>query len=366
MSTPAMTTDHPGGNGTLVRRDGTVWYLSQELRDTMEDWFHWNIAVHGLLGTHTFQFTWSEVVGPYGPAISHDGIDWWFDESIESDRRSFTYTFEDADPVYFAFAPQYHSTHLDHLLTGPGVSDAVERTTITTTTQGRDVPLLSIGPADGDVIVLTARHHACETTASYLLDAIVRHALDDRLTDTHRVLVVPFVDVDGVQRGDQGKSRAPHDHNRDYLDANEITDGIEPLYASTAAIMELVRSLDRVVVGVDFHCPYKWDGRNDHLHFVKAAPETPQLDQFATILAATAAEAGDTCVQYNPDWDIGPTESWNKGFTPTCSWFLGNHASRFAASFEYPYFGTPDNRITPERTDAFGGAFVTALSAFLD
>ena len=366
MSTPTITSEHPGGNGSLVDRDGDVWYVEQELRDTMEDWFHWNIAANGMAGTHTIQFTGSEVVGPFGPAVSFDGIDWWFEETIEHDGRSFTYTFEDADPVYFAFAPQYLRTHLDRFLADDAVAAAVGVSSLTTTAMGRDVPLLSVGPPDGDAIVLTARHHACETTASYLLEAILRHAIDDPLTDQYRLLAVPFVDIDGVQRGDQGKSRAPHDHNRDYLDANEVTDGITPLYASTSGIIDLVRGLDRLVVGVDLHCPFKWGGRNDHLHFVKATDETPEVDEFGAALAAAAADAGEDCVHYDPDWDIGPTESWNKGFTPTCSWFMGKHAERFAASFEYPYFGTPDNRITPERTDAFGAAFVDALSATLD
>jgi hypothetical protein len=36
------------------------------------------------------------------------------------------------------------------------------------------------------------------------------------LRDRVEFLIVPFVDKDGVEEGDQGKNRHPHDHNRDY------------------------------------------------------------------------------------------------------------------------------------------------------
>ena len=38
------------------------------------------------------------------------------------------------------------------------------------------------------------------------------------------VYVIPFVDIDGVENGDQGK-QAPHDHNRDYINS--------PIYPET-------------------------------------------------------------------------------------------------------------------------------------
>ena len=44
-------------------------------------------------------------------------------------------------------------------------------------------------------------------------------------------MMVPFTDYDGAQAGDQGKNRAPHDHNRDY---------VEFLYPETKAITEWI------------------------------------------------------------------------------------------------------------------------------
>ena len=64
--------------------------------------------------------------------------------------------------------------------------------------------------------------------------ASVLQSLIDQPLDGYRVICVPFVDYEGVIRGDQGKSRVPHDHNRDY---NE-----RPLYPEVAAIQKLLGS----------------------------------------------------------------------------------------------------------------------------
>ena len=68
-------------------------------------------------------------------------------------------------------------------------------------------------------ILLTARHHACESVANYVLEGLLDGLLREKysVTEDCKVLVVPFMDIDGVEDGDQGKSRFPHDHNRDYL-----------------------------------------------------------------------------------------------------------------------------------------------------
>ena len=99
--------------------------------------------------------------------------------------------------------------------------------------------LLRLGRLDGEAeqcVLLTCRHHACEMMASYSLEGIMEAVLASdegrRLREQVEFFVVPFMDKDGVEEGDQGKNRKPHDHNRDY-------DG-ESLYASVRAVRELV------------------------------------------------------------------------------------------------------------------------------
>jgi hypothetical protein len=69
----------------------------------------------------------------------------------------------------------------------------------------------------------------------------------------------PLVDKDGVQAGDQGKNRAPHDHNRDY--------GGMPLYPEVKAIQDLAEA-QRVQFALDLHCPALRGDVHEAFHFL--------------------------------------------------------------------------------------------------
>ena len=60
--------------------------------------------------------------------------------------------------------------------------------------------------------------------ASYVVEGVMEAAMADDavgrwLRENVDFLFVPFMDTDGVEDGDQGKNRKPHDHNRDYVEA---------------------------------------------------------------------------------------------------------------------------------------------------
>lgn len=69
--------------------------------------------------------------------------------------------------------------------------------------KGTSVPCVQIGKGDIS-IVLTAHHHCCESTGAYVLEGVVDGFLSNPVENT-RVLVVPFMDIDGVIDGDNGK-----------------------------------------------------------------------------------------------------------------------------------------------------------------
>ena len=93
-----------------------------------------------------------------------------------------------------------------------------------TTAKGREAERLRFGRLDGapaQRVLLTARHHACESLASYALEGLIAEALGPsdearRMRESVEFAAIPFVDKDGVEDGDQGKNRKPRDHNRDY------------------------------------------------------------------------------------------------------------------------------------------------------
>ena len=81
-------------------------------------------------------------------------------------------------------------------------------------------------------MILTSRHHACESTGSYVLEGVLDGLLQHPMENL-QVICVPFVDYDGVVDGDQGKYRLPRDHECDY------GRDVPPIYPETAAIRAL-------------------------------------------------------------------------------------------------------------------------------
>ena len=189
------------GNIRVVSEEGDTVFLENELRDTEGDWFYWAFCVEEAAGrTVTFRFGPTRL-GPFGPAVSRDLVHWqWLDQA---DGDSFTYTFCDDAPVYFAHNMVYPVSRFDILCEKHGWTKEI----FCISKRGREVPCITVGSGEKKIL-LTARHHACESTGSYVLEGVL-DALASRLPEDFSILCVPFVDYDGVLDGDQGKNRAP-------------------------------------------------------------------------------------------------------------------------------------------------------------
>ncbi|OCT14827.1 hypothetical protein A8709_11705 [Paenibacillus pectinilyticus] len=236
--------DYAGGNIKVISL-GEVVRLEQDIRDSYW-WFYWNFCVRCDEEREVvFEFMHGEVVGPWGPAYSLDGINWtWLGEQSVMNAKSFVYRFNSDHPeAYFAFSLPYQLHHLEQFYERFQDNSIVRRDTLCLTEKKSDVPLFLIGNANAqEHIFLSSRHHACESTVNYVLEGLLAFLIADHSAFLDRFCIhfVPFVDIDGVENGDQGKGRAPHDHNRDYID--------QPIYAVTRAIMRYVREL-RPVAG---------------------------------------------------------------------------------------------------------------------
>ena len=382
--------DYPGGNVANVRvevedADAATVRLEQDLRDTIDWWFYWSVGVESAAArTVAFEFTNGEVVGPWGPAVSHDRRSWsWLGAERAYGRDGFTYAFEAGERVYFAFSLPYLRDRFDRFLADYDGDDRFKATTLTTSEQGRAVPLLELGePSASETIMFTCRSHACESTASYVLDGLLRELLDGDadLLERYAVHVVPFVDLDGVQRGDQGKHRLPHDHNRDYLpNGNELSGDVGPIYRSTAAILERVESMAAdLVAGIDFHCPYKWEpsgrGPEELAHtneepFFNRPPGAvgERVASLAERLeTVTRRDSGEATITYEAANDQRVAElSWTYPTTPSATNFFRTAGADLAATCEFPYFGTARNRVTAASSLQFGRHLARALDAEL-
>lgn len=139
--------------------------------------------------------------------------------------------------------------------------------------EGRSVPALKWEPnqpAPRRGIWIEARQHAWESGSSWVCQGLLEWLASDderavRLRNSARIVIVPIMDVDNVERGAGGKNQIPHDHNRDW--------NAKPRYAEVAAAQQLIKQMDaegEFDMFLDLHNP----GPRDGIPFFFAPPKT--------------------------------------------------------------------------------------------
>lgn len=342
-----------GGNIQVLSIEENRATLAVELRDTTTDWFYWGFRVVGGAGrTVTFTFEDGQRVGYWGAAVSHDQIHWAWTNTASDDYKSFTYTFgPDENEVFFNHNMRYSTAQFASLCTELGL----EIKTLTVSERGRPIPYVEFG--DGDKIMLfTSRHHACESTGTYLMEGVLR-TLVGHVPEGFKVVAVPFVDMDGVVDGDQGKNRAPHDQNRDYID--------EPLYACVRALKKLAEG-EKVISAIDLHSPWHFGGRHDVVHIVRKDTMTPQQIEFGRLLMARNQQHPDA-LRYDTANDLPWGEEWNTGTMSISfsSWYALQPGVKLALSLETAYFGEKDNVVSQPKLIELGACVAEAACDYL-
>ena len=370
----AVDGDFPGGNIIVERTAGDTVYLRPDLRDTEGWWFYWNFRVAGAQGrTLTFQFVGKDPIGVRGPAVSPDGGQRWSWLGAEAVQgASFKYTFPDeATDVRFCLAMPYQEADLRTFVAGHEDHAHLTVQSLCTTKKGRRVERLHVGRLDGQArhkVLLTARHHACEMMASYVMEGLLEAVLADRgdgrwFRRNVEVLAIPFMDKDGVEEGDQGKNRKPHDHNRDYIG--------ESIYPSVAALRTFVSnwSNGRLRAAFDLHCPYLSGSYNEVIYMVGHPDEGVWQEQreFGRILEAM--QDGPLLYRATDNLPFGKAWNTDRNFAKgkSCSrWASGLEGIRLVAPFEIPYANANGQAVTPGTARAFGRRLARALRRYLE
>lgn len=365
--------DYPGGNIIVDSIDGDNLAVHQDLRDTVGDWFWWNFRVREAAGrTITVAFTKSNVIGVLGPAVSLDGgLTWaWLGAGAIS-GQTFRYSVPaTAGEVRFAFGMPYLQANLDAFLSKHKRSPYLAVGALCKTKKGRTAELLRLGKLDGSAplrILLTCRHHCCECAASYSLEGIMETILGNSeagawFRNNTEVMVIPFVDKDGVEDGDQGKNRAPRDHNRDY---DEVS-----VHPTTAAIRKLVPAWSggRLCFAMDMHCPWIRGQHNEDIYF----PGGPEPDNWARVVhfgeVIERVQKGPLVFSTKNNLPFG--QAWNVAGNRTQGWSFGHWAGtlpgiRVAASIEIPYANASGVAVTQETARLFGHDLAQAICTVL-
>ncbi len=345
----SLSTKFPGGNIRVIRNLGSTVELAPDLRDSAS-WFYWQFdAAVDQPGRVQFVFSNAPALSVQGPAISRDeGKTWqWLGtgsvqfasassaDPAERTTDSFRYDFTNAgQKVRFCVAVPYLARDLDEFLAVQQANPHLSVGVLTKTRKGRPVTLLQVGnPGPGiQAVLVTARHHACESMASYVLEGFLKEALSDSpagaaFRQRYVLYAVPMVDVDGVQEGDQGKGRRPHDHNRDY--------GWRSRYPEVQAIQQLARR-KRVELALDFHCPLIRGESHTVFYFDGLA--VPPTDANARELTAWMDEEVPPVLLRGPlPWMKARPASMSRSGLPFSHYFALQSQVRMAVTLETPY-----------------------------
>ena len=365
--------DYPGGNILFERIENDVVHVRQDLRDTEGWWFYWNFRVRGAASRLlTFRFTDRNPIGVRGPAVSTDGgASWSWLGSQAVDGPSFRYAFgRDANDVRFCFAIPYQEADLKRFLDRHAANASLQLDTLCKTHKGRTVERLHAGKLAGEPeyrVLVTCRHHACETMASWSLEGLMEGLLSDTddgawLRWNVELMAIPFMDKDGVEDGDQGKNRRPHDHNRDYAG--------EAIYREVRALRELVPhwSRGRLRVAIDLHDPHIRGPHNDVIYQVGSRNAATWEEQRAFGAILEAARTGP--LPYHAKDDLPFGQAWNKAQNYSAGRGFGSWAGelkdiRLATTIELPYADASGGEVTPATARAFGRDLARAIAKYL-
>ncbi|HSI83598.1 MAG TPA: M14 family zinc carboxypeptidase [Candidatus Methylacidiphilales bacterium] len=390
----------PGGNIIVESIQDGVVILRQDLRDTQGDWFYWYFAVRGAEpgSTWRFQFSASPAMGVRGPGVSRDkGKTWRWLGADSLQGNGFSYTFpadyspsvQSEDEVRFSFGMPYlladWDRFIDRLEEQQKHQDPARftRHVLCRTRQNREVPYIRLNPSAPDEstkqgspsssrkrVLLTARHHSCEMMANYVLEGLIEEILRQHgdpaesgnpLRSTE-FLIIPFVDMDGVENGDQGKWRAPHDHNRDY-------DG-GSLYAEVVAMKQLVPEWQGSgsLVCLDIHCPYIGGENNESIYLVgSGVPAIAREQERFSALLETYSHSGlpcfrDSFLPFGQSWNTAENYIAGKSFI---HWIVEQPGVELAATIEIPYATAHGAEVNAKTARDFGHDLARAIKHYL-
>lgn len=381
-----LDANYPGGNVRIAGREGRTFTLAPDLRDTQKGqwWFYFNFRLRGPAEQPvTIRFADRNPIGFRGPAMSIDSGRTWKWMGREAVRKSDTgtpvnWSFQAVVPsgateARFAFAPSYLEFHLQEWLAAHQRNPALQMSELCRSRKGRRVELIRAGCLDlvkaRGVVLLTSRHHACESMATYALEGLLTAVLADddagrRWREHWQILALPFADKDGVEEGDQGKNRDPHDHNRDYNAA--------PLYPEVAAWKKLGESLQpRVVFSLDMHCPYISGTWNDRAYLVGSPEPTAAKKEKAFAQVLERVRRGPVPFRA-VDGYLPSGIAWNKPGNYTAGRSNANWAretfpgARFAGTIEIAYADALGVEVNADSARALGRDLARAILEYLE
>jgi hypothetical protein len=368
-----ISPDFPGGNIVVDKIEKNTVWLKPDLSFTEGEWFYWYFKVSNIAGrTITFKFIQENVFAKYGPAysINNDHTWKWYGENRIKDN-GFSFSFSEHDSIaYFSVAFPYVQKNLNQYISNLTNKESLEIDTLCLSPEGRIIEKISI-PSHTEKpqhkVLITARHHACEMMANYVLEGIIDGILNDKnlsyLRDSIEFFIIPFMDKDGVENGEQGKNRIPRDHNRDYDE--------ESIHNSTAALRNIIPtwSNGELKIALDLHCPWIYGDANEDIYIVgNANPEIEKKQIVFSKLIEKYAN-GDMklyhkeFIPFGTAWNKADNYSQGMSFTRLVSSLSG---FSLIGTLEFPYANVSGVPVSKDAARIFGKAIAYSMQEYLE
>lgn len=357
----AVETRFPTGNGRVTSPGEGDLVIDRDLRDSTGDRWYWHVRLRACADTAVqVRMARPLLIGLFGPALSSPGPYTWLHSTPRPDG-SFDLPLTAGRAVALCATLPYSPKQLAAFRRDIGRYCRWHR--LGCRANGEPIPLFTAGSCAAKYrIVLTARHHACEAMASFVLEGAVGQFLSDiqtRRSPARRceLIVVPMVDFDGVVAGDQGKARQPWDHNRDY--------GVESRYAAVRALRDLVDRDPRPSLALDFHTPGLRGPLEERPYVIASgdSDDAEKAQQLLDVVATVTTSTADLPALLVFD------EDWNSvcGCRQRCfaAYIRSLNRSNVAFSIEYPNAVLRGTAVTPERARRFGATILSALLSLL-
>lgn len=368
-----VKSDFPGGNILLSKVSQDTVHLKPDLSFTDGSWFHWYFKTSNITNKKvTFQFEQNNVFGKYGSAYSiNNNNSWkWYGENRVSDN-SFTYTFSKNDTIaYFSVSIPYTEKNLSDFFLELNNVELLSIETLCLSFENRVIEKVIISPSSSETkkkVIITARHHACETSASFVLEGIIESILNEKdleyLRKNIEFLIIPFMDKDGVENGEQGKNRIPRDHNRDY-------DHIS-IHNSTATLRSTLPQWGegKIAVAIDIHSPGINGADNEVLYMVGQANDIIVKNQIQFSKLLEQYSIGDMKYYHTNFLPFGVRWNTDKNYTKGLTfskWAISLDGITMASTLEVPYANISGIPFSKDAAREFGKAIAYSLKDYLE
>ncbi len=366
-----LSDDIPGGNIKVISQNGFDAVLEEDQRDSFREWFYWKFkAVFSKKGEYRFHFTRPNKLGTRSAAVSTDrGENWtWLSSVMHPETQDFTFTCTEPGEYWFCQCIPYMQSDFERFAAQYKDHPAFCVGKFAQTRKGRELEIIRVMEGKPKyTVLLTARHHAQESMANYAQEGFIRAVLADTpfgkmFRKNYALFVIPFVDKDGVEDGDQGKGRIPRDHARDYEGENT--------YPEIADIKELIQDIQPFFV-LDMHCPWIRFVSNEYSYMTEGPNAEINLDtaHFAEILEKEAPACAPfrrrDILGYGVDWNVkanaktGPKAGYGvKGFCQA------EKLKSACFTIEIPFANFREITVTPDSIRCLGEGLAHAVRKY--